>query len=87
MLKKFLSNSVTNVLARQVTFRPSYVSEGQAESFFFSNPENSVAPNFTNVTFIMIEGRNAHDKIISDRRSKCMRSDEMKVQSFCQQMF
>ena len=33
--KKFLSNSVTNVLARQVTFRPSYVSEGQAESFFF----------------------------------------------------
>ena len=35
----------------------------------------------------MIEGRNAHDKIISDRRSKRMRSDEMKVQSFCQQMF
>ena len=52
MLKKILSNSVTNFLARQVTFRPSDVSEGQAESFFFSNPENSVAPNFTNVTFI-----------------------------------
>ena len=35
----------------------------------------------------MIEGQNAHDKIISDRRSKCMRSDEMKVQSFFNKCF